>query len=157
MKQLPYKDTVEYDIIELNEDWLAYNLAFYPDQLNNCIWLFDKFNPSLYLSILIYNVWDEITDSGNRRLCCSYLQLVETCIALLSERQTDGLETNLALGKNVKLYKYANKTTGAEGDLEFLYTNILKRFTRTIHGLSLDTQYYYIHDGVKVYIKTNRI
>ena len=149
-----YKETVEYGIIELNEDWLASNLAFWPDQPKDCISLFDKCNPSFYLSFLIYNVWEKLTNSGDRHLNCDYRDLVQTCIALLYERQTDGVKTNLALGKNGKLYKYANKITGAEGDFEFLYTKIKERLTVTCYGLALYIQDYYTkRDGEEVYIE----
>ena len=158
MKNELYKEYVEYDIIALDEDWLVYDLAFCAKQPKDCILLFDKFNPTFYLSILIFNVWHKITSSGNRRLMCEYDELVQTCIALLSERQTDDFETNLALGKNGKLYKYANKNTGAEGDFEFLYGKIKKRLTITQYGLALYTQDYYTNnDGEEVYIKINEL
>lgn len=130
-----YKETVEYDIIDINENWNYYFLAFQPGAVEETIPLFDKYNPSFYLSVLIYNVWDKFTNTGRHDFINnSNKELSQTCIALLYERKTDDIESNLVLGKNGKFYKYRNSIAGMYGDLEFLYSQFRNRVYRDDKG-----------------------
>lgn len=152
--------TVEYDIIRLDEDYNVYSLSFYPGTTKECVKLLDAHNPSVYLSILIFDVWAEYTSSGKRHFSnFDYGELCKTCIALLYARGSDVGKTNLALDENGKFYKYGNSISGMDGDLKYLYTQLGGRIIRDEYRCPklLTTDYFVNSDCIDTKIVINWI
>lgn len=160
MENVPYEKTVEYTLIRINDDWNYYNLAFYPTSPEESISLFDEYNPSFYLSFVIYNVWDAYTNQGKHNIAYDrYKDLYQTCIVLLSERyavETGDFESNLALANNGMLFKYRNSVEGMRGDIEFLYTQLAPYMKLGYYSFELNSRKCFTNsDGEKFYIGIN--